>query len=350
MQQLIEIAQRAGLPEREAYTALITRTTEVLQNENPLYRPRDERNRPGGMVRLNDRPTILVPDLHARPWFLLQVLAYRPNLPRHASAEGSQEELPEHPTTAELLKRGELQMVCVGDGFHGESRAAQRWKKAFKEFSGKYHRHAAMDEEMRESLSLMEIVMQLKIMRPDSFHFLKGNHENILNEEGRGNHPFRKFAFEGEMVKEWVLQFYGEQFLNAFAEMEHEFPLLAADDTFMVSHAEPQRYFTREEVIRYRTYDDVVLGLTWTANDGAEEGSVNRMIADYCSRPEQARYFGGHRPVEGMYNLRAGDTYVQLHNPGTYSFALLQPGIPPDPDQDIRVINHDEEAVLRGEE
>ncbi|MFP4618261.1 MAG: hypothetical protein ACLFMZ_05400 [Spirochaetaceae bacterium] len=338
MQQLIEIAQRAGLPEREAYTALVHHTTEILRNEDPLYRPRDERNRPGGLLRLNDRPTILVPDLHARPWFLLQVLAYRP------------EGLPANPTTAELLKRGELQMVCVGDGFHGESRAAQRWKKAFKEFTGKYHRHAAMDEEMRESLSLMEIVMQLKVMRPDSFHFLKGNHENILNEEGRGNHPFRKFAFEGEMVKEWVLKFYGEEFLSSFAEMEHELPLLAADGTFMVSHAEPQRYFTREEVIRYRQYDDVVLGLTWTPNDGAEEGSVHRMIADYCSSPEQARYFGGHRPVEGTYGLRAEDRYVQLHNPETCSFALLQPGIPPDPGKDIRVISHDEEAVLRAED
>jgi hypothetical protein len=193
--------------------------------------------------------------------------------------------------------------------------------------------------------------MQLKIMRPDSFHFLKGNHENILNEEGRGNHPFRKFAFEGEMVKEWVLTFYGEEFIYAFAEMEHEFPLLAVDGTFMVSHAEPQRYFTHEEVIRYREYDDVVLGLTWTPNDGAEEGSVNRMIAAYCSLPDhQARYFGGHRPVRGKFNLRAEDKYVQLHNPGTYSFALLQPGIPPDPEQDIFVIPHDEEAVLRAEE
>src|SRR6056297_93323 len=333
MQQLIEIAQRAGLPEREAYTALIQQAIEVLQNEDPLYRPRDERNRPGGLLRLNHQPTIIIPDLHARPWFLLQVLAYRP---------GRQ---PDSTTVFELLRQGELQMICVGDGFHGESRAAQRWKKAFKEFTGKYHRHSAMDEEMRESLSLMEIVMQLKIMRPDSFHFLKGNHENILNEEGRGNHPFRKFAFEGEMVKEWVLKFYGEEFISAFAEMEHEFPLLAVDGTFMLSHAEPQRFFTPEEVIRYRKYDDVVLGLTWTPNDGAEEGSVERMISEYCSYPEQALYFGGHRPVQGTFNLRAGDKYVQLHNPGTYSIALVQPGILPDPRRDIIELPYDEELV-----
>ncbi len=405
MQQLIEIARRVGLPDAEAYTALINKTIDTLYTEDPLYRPYDEQNRPGGMIRLNDRPTLIIPDLHARPWFLLHVLAYQPvlksvenaesaeSLERVASAESIESESTESGenspdgyddgeeyaadadtdaldalregqrftsadavpaedgvTVGELLQRGEIQIVCVGDGFHAESRAAQRWKQAFKEFSGKYRRHNAMDEEMRESFGLMEIVMQLKTMFPESFHFLKGNHENILNEEGRGNHPFRKFAFEGEMVKEWVLKFYGEEFISSFAEMEHEFPLLAVDGTFMISHAEPQRYFTHEEVIRYRQYEDVVLGLTWTPNDGAEQGSVQRMIAEYCSHPDQARYFGGHRPVKGTYNLRADDKYIQLHNPGTYSFALVYPGRTPDPQQDIIEIPYDEEAVLHAAE
>ncbi len=379
MQQLIEIARRDGLPDKKAYTALIQRAREVLTTEDPLYRPRDERDRPGGLIRLNDRPTLIVPDLHARPWFLLHVLAYRPELDHRPAPENPVENgegegeaadeaeaatydepdladeplssnTSERPSVGELLQRGEIQLICVGDGFHAESRAAQRWKQAFKEFSTKFRKHAAMDEEMRESLGLMEIVMQLKIMRPDSFHFLKGNHENILNEEGRGNHPFRKFAYEGEMVKEWVLKFYGEEFISAFAEMEHEFPLLAVDGTFMVSHAEPQRFFTHEEVIRYREYEDVVLGLTWTPNDGAEEGSVERMISEYCSHPDEARYFGGHRPVQGTYNLRAGDKYIQLHNPGTYSFALVTPGITPDPQRDIIEIPYDEDAVLKAAE
>ncbi len=290
------------------------------------------------------------------------MLAHRPELGSRADSENAttdaaeeadeavSEQTAERPSVGELLQRGEIQLICVGDAFHAESRAAQRWKQAFKEFSTKYRKHASMDEEMRESLALMEIVMQLKIMRPDSFHFLKGNHENILNEEGRGNHPFRKFAYEGEMVKEWVLKFYGEEFLSAFAEMEHEFPLLAVDGTFMVSHAEPQRFFTHEEVIRYREYDDVVLGLTWTPNDGAEDGSVEQMISEYCSHPADARYFGGHRPVQGTFNLRAGDKYIQLHNPGTYSFALVVPGITPDPQQNIVEVSYDEDTVQKAAE
>jgi hypothetical protein len=328
MHHLLEIAQRQSLPERGAYETLITEVMQVLRSEDPLYRPRDEKDRPGGLLRLDERTTVIVPDLHGRMQFLIQVLAYQ--------LEGK--------TIGELLRDGSVQVICVGDGFHAEARAAERWKQAFKEFAGKYRHHAAMDEEMRESLGLMEMVMHLKIDHPASFHFLKGNHENILNEDGNGNRPFRKFAYEGEMVKEWVLHFYGEDFIAAYATFEHELPLLAADKTFMVSHAEPQRFFTREEVIRYREYDDVVYGLTWTPNDGAEEGSVEQMLGEYCSKPMNARYFGGHRPVQGEYSLRADGRYIQLHNPSTYSIAVVQPGEVPDPQQCIVVLPEDGEA------
>jgi hypothetical protein len=325
MRHLKDIAERASLPAGEAYLDLVNETIRVLRLEDPLYRPRDAEERPGGLLRLDERPTIVIPDLHGRTDFLLSVLSYAPGSYGGATVE-------------ELLKKGELQIICVGDGFHAEARAAERWQRAFKEFTGKYRRHAAMDEEMRESLGLMEIVMNLKITRPDGFHFLKGNHENILNEEGRGNHPFRKFAYEGEMVKEWVLKFYGEDFISTYAEFEHELPLIAADETFMISHAEPQRFFSPEEVIGFRDRAEVVLGLTWTANDAAEEGSVKAMIGEYCSRSEEALYFGGHRPVSGRYLLRAEDRYVQLHNPGAYGIALLTPGEAPEPDRDIVVI------------
>jgi hypothetical protein len=334
MKDLIAIAQRASLPDSGEYLALIVDVLEVLRTEDPLYRPRDEQDRAGGLIRLGDLPTIVVPDLHGRTWFLLHVLNHR---------IGGR-------SVAELLHGGEIQIVCVGDGFHAEARAVKRWQKAFKEFAGKYRRHAAMDEEMRENLGLMEMVMRLKIAFPSFFHFLKGNHENILNEEGRGNHPFRKFAYEGEMVKDWVFKFYGEEFIEQYAEFEHELPLVAADRTFMISHAEPMESYSREEVIRYREYDDVVLGLTWTPDGGAEDGSVEQMIAEFCSDGEQAVYFGGHRPVAGKYNLRAGDLYVQLHNPSTYSIAVLQPGVPVDLERDIAVLPRNDEAVIRDSE
>lgn len=323
MEEYARIARRSELPEAVNYLSLLAEVTGVLRDEDPEYRPRDEKNRPGGLILLRRLPTIILPDLHGRRDFLLRVLGFLP--PFSTSGE----------TVYELLQEERIQVICVGDGFHAEVRAAQRWQKAFREFTGKFSRHAAMDEEMAESLGLMEMVMKLKISFPGFFHFLKGNHENITNEEGRGNHPFRKFTFEGEMVKDWVLKFYGKDFLEIYADFEHELPLLASDGNFMVSHAEPERFFTREEIIRYREYDDVVLGLTWTPDEGAEEGSVAQMISAYCSEPDHAVYFGGHRPVQGRYNLRAENRYIQLHNPDGMIISLVDPEKIFDPDRDV---------------
>ena len=52
----------------------------------------------------------------------------------------------------------------------------------------------------------------------------------------------------------------------------------------------------------------------------------------------QALYFGGHRPVRGLYGTRASGRYVQIHNPDLHVVAVLYAGDPPDPDRDIRTI------------
>lgn len=98
------------------------------------------------------------------------------------------------------LSSGKLQVVCVGDGFHSESRAILRWKKALGEYTMDFIEHRAIDEEMSESLGVIIMVMKLKTAFPYFFHFLKGNHENIANENSADNRSFRKFVYEGAMV------------------------------------------------------------------------------------------------------------------------------------------------------
>jgi hypothetical protein len=334
------------LPSRKELSLLLEEVIPTLQQENQHYRPRDEKGRPGGLIQLSNAPVILVPDLHGRIDFLQQLLQWRPPLKRVSEGSmGPHSNTPPRaatmappagaPTTEELLSSGELQIVCVGDGLHSESRGYKRWQKALKEFIGSFSKHGAMDEEMGEGLGLMQLVMTLKRDHPANFHFLKGNHENILNREGQGDHAFRKFAFEGEMVRLYMETFYGEELLSRYAEFEQELPLVAADATFMVSHAEPARGFSREEVIGYRSRPDVTEGLTWTPNDGAQPGSVAAMINEFCSHPEKALYFGGHRVIPNRYTVRAQGRYIQFHNPLLHQIILLRPGEIPDPDQDI---------------
>jgi hypothetical protein len=308
----------------------VLRGEEALLRESPEIRPPNHFGAPGGLIQLRqDLPTVVVPDLHARMDFLASVLAFRP--------QGG-------PRVLDRLGEGSIQVVCVGDGFHAEGRALQRWQSALDEFKHGYRRHEAMDAEMRESLGLMEMVMELKTAWPEGFHFLKGNHENIANEQGDGNYPFYKFANEGLMVQVYMQEFYGDEILEAHARFEKALPLLAVGRNFLVSHAEPAGFFSREEVLEYRLLPEVVYGLTWTDNGEAEDDSVGEMLAHYlgADEAEGAYYFGGHRPVRGCFALRAGGRYVQIHNPDSFVVALLPSEGEIDLERDIQVIENAE--------
>jgi hypothetical protein len=309
--KLGSIFRRDRPPEPSLYGESIAGALEALENESPRQRPADDSGRPGGMVFLDPGlPTIVVPDLHARMDFFLAVLGY---------------EMKEGCRALDLLEAGELQVVCLGDGVHAEGRAARRWLAAQEEFMEEFKSHDNMDEEMRESLGVMEMVMEVKRAYPSRFHFLKGNHENITNESGGGNLPFRKFALEGMMVLSYMQQFYGSLVLGQYARMEKDLPLLAIGSGFLLSHAEPAQFYPPRRIIGYRNDPEVVAGLTWTDNDEAEEGSVESMLRYYLGEEaaQAGFYLGGHRPAMGSYRLRAGGRYVQIHDPERFVIARL---------------------------
>lgn len=328
-----EIFQRKPPPQTDDYLRVVDRANEILEHENEEIRPYDASGMPGGIVYLKRTiPTIIVPDIHARIDFFLSIMLNR-------DLQGS--------STLEKLAQDLAQVVCVGDGFHAERRAAARWDQAFEEFRGGYKKHKHMDEEMRESLGVMEMVMEVKSAFPDNFHFLKGNHENIANEQGEGNYPFRKYAYEGHMVLEYVEKFYGEDFLDSYYTFEKNLPLLAVGKNFLVSHCEPMTFFDREMVIEYRSHPEVVEGLTWTDNGAAEKGSVIRMVEHYIDPEyrERSSYFGGHRPVRELYNQRAGGMYVQIHNPDKFIIAFIQEDKDIDLSEDIIEIEKSREIT-----
>jgi len=311
---------RGGLLPPQDYVSLLEQVNGTLETESSEVRPRDRRGLPGGLVQL--RPaveTLLVPDLHGRADFLLTVL------------------LSQEWNALARLQEGRLQVVCVGDGFHGEARAYRRWQQAHSEWQTGWQHHAAMDEEMAESLCVMETVMRVKLAAGGFFHFLKGNHENIANELGGGNYPFVKFVEEGEMVASYVRHFLGAEFMQSYYRFEKNLPLLAAGSDFLVSHAEPIHAFSREEVVEYREREDVVAGLTWTDNDRALKGSARGMLVDLlgAERAGRSYYFGGHRPVSGLYHARAGGRFIQFHNPARQVVVRLEPGRPIDPQRDV---------------
>ncbi len=317
------IFERTTPPQGGDYLELVSHVNGILNAEEATYRPRSSTGSPGGLIYLRaDLPVLIVPDLHARMDFFMQIFQFR--------YDGSK-------TVFEGIASERLQVLCVGDGFHSERRAAERWRGAFEEFRSGYKKHYQMDDEMRESLGLMEMVMQAKIHYPGLFHFLKGNHENITNEEGEGNYPFGKFAYEGEMVLAYITKFYGKKLLQAYSRFEKSLPLLAVGQNFLVSHAEPLAYYPRELIIDCYANPQVIYGLTWTADDEAQEGSVQKMLESYLSNPwkEGAYYFGGHRTIKERYNLRAKGRYVQIHNPQKHIVVLIHQDRSIDLERDI---------------
>jgi len=318
---MVTAFQRRVPPPAEGYAALVEAAAASLSAEPPSIRPADSRGLPGGLVRLDPGlPTIVVPDLHARTGFILSVLGCR---------------LPGGGTIRDALAAGQLQVLCLGDGFHAEARAIDRWKVAYAEYQGGFRDHAAMDEEMTESMALMEMVMLSKLWFPRHFHFLKGNHENVLNEEGNGNHPFRKFVLEGDMVRTWMEMSYGRDFMERYAAFEHSLPLFAVGGRFLASHAEPERPYSEEELIDALSLPEVTLGLTWTDNGAADPDSVRDLLARFLPDVGRPRYFTGHRTVPGLYRERSDGAHLQIHNPAKYVVAWAMPDRDVDPALDI---------------
>ena len=220
-------------------------------------------------------------------------------------------------------------------------RGYERWIAAYKDWSMDVYAGQPMQEEMKENISTLMIIMELKNNFTENFHFLKGNHENIFNESCHGNLAFRKFVQEGSMCCDFIRQVYGDVILHLISLWEKALPVCALFYDFAVSHAEPACCFSRKQIVDYHKNDDVVLGLTWTANDAAEKGSVKKLFKNLnpSAKRSGVLWFGGHRPVkDGKYLLRQDGTYLQLHNPNEMNVAIVVPEKKFNPEIDIKSV------------
>lgn len=310
------------LPGHDYLFSLADSAASTLESENCSYRPSGISKPVGGLLDFSEEeklPLIIVPDLHARAYFLRNILNFL--LPEDfvsTEIDGKKERL----TVYEALEGDRIRIVFVGDLLHSELRCRLRWMEALAEFQAGIFDGRAMTEEMAEGLTLLSMVMELKVSFPKNVHILKGNHENIMNDRSPGDYPFRKFANEGEMVKEFMSQVYGDDVLMVISCFEKNLPLAAVFPDCIISHAEPKRAFSKLDIINGMEEDEVILGLSWTENNAAKEGSVQEML-ETLTGSTSSLYFGGHRPIQGNYSLRQNGKYVQLHNPDRQNIALV---------------------------
>ena len=331
------------LPSYEFIFSLAQKACEVLAGENPAYRPLNCIGEPGSLLELykpkNDSgderclPAVIIPDIHARPDFLKNILNC---------------ELPALKLTVQqALEKKLIDVICVGDAVHTELYSA-RWKLISVEFEAGIFTGHYMQDEMIVNLSTLCGLMCLKILYPENFHFLKGNHENILNCNLGGDYSFCKYADEGEMVKLFMQEEYDEQLLNLISKYENLLPLAAYGKNYVVSHAEPAEPFTREQLIDAKFDDSIVEGLIWTRNGQVKKQTVEPILNELLGKTQakKAFYFSGHRPVKENYALRQDDKLVQIHNPRRQNIVLVKPDKKFDFEKDIidtREVKEDEQ-------
>lgn len=314
---LVNFLKADGLPFYDSLFSLCNGTITVLENESSSYRPMNSKGVAGGLLDFAAKeferlPLVIVPDLHARGYFLMHVLDYS------CPALGGLSVL-------ELLEAGKIRVVCVGDIFHSEGRCRDRWKRAWKKYYMDEFECDEMVDEMVENLSLLKMVFTLKTLFPENFHVLKGNHENINNDSENGNFGFRKFADEGNMVYDFMASHYDEALIHLVSCFEKALPLCAVFPECVITHAEPLYTYDRREIIEKMS--EVTEGLTWTANDNAEEGSVVSTMRNLygAAYSDDILWFAGHRPVPNKYLLRQGGRFVQIHNPNEENVVIIMP-------------------------
>lgn len=333
------------LPSYGSLLSLLDSVVSVFESESPSYRPLAQNKKPGGLLDfvsgINHQkiPVVVVPDLHGREKFVIDILKY--HFPDDICDGFSSIENCAGLSVLECLEKGFLYVCCVGDIFHSEARGRERWIKAFDEYSHGNLVNDFMKEEMKENLSLLEMLLVLKSTFASHFHILKGNHENVLNEmnvKPFGNVPFRKFCDEGNMVADFLQNFYDDLILHEISCFEKSLPVCAVFDSCIVSHAEPASAYTRKEIINYHENEStVVFGLTWTQNGKAEEGSIEKTMRNLVGAKKALDYvwLGGHRPVLGKFASRQNGKYIQIHNPEEENIALVLPEKKFDPEKSI---------------
>lgn len=323
--RLEAIRSRENLPDTDGFSSLVESAEQAMELTDPGLRPRNTAGDAGGLLCFSgDIPTILVPDLHARRDFFFNMLLFR------FSGDS---------TVLECLEQGSVRVVCVGDAFHSEQRYRFRWLTAFEEFRTGNLDGPSLTAEIADSMGLMEMIMECIAAFPERFFFLKGNHENILNTDKNGNHPFRKYADEGEMFYQFFLHRFGKMFTRRYARFEEALPLCGVGERFMVSHAEPRSFHNADSIINARLDPQTVEDFTWTGNGDSEEGTVESMLDAFLPHVPDALYFGGHRPVDASYSLRASNRYVQIHDPSSGQIACVPSDRPFDFTTDMRSVN-----------
>lgn len=316
-EMLSEFAMRDDLERPETYRAALDAVLEALSHED-------------GLIQLQDLPTIVIPDLHARRGMLIAILRYHIEEGPYAGRQ-----------VFELLQEGLVNVVCVGDIVHSEERSDWVINN-----DGEWTVEL-LDKEMVRSLGAAAMIMYLKLQFPENFHCLRGNHDDMAGELAE---DFRKFVGlkyendelvfvdgrpvlttdkgESKIVRDWVLtrEGWGQPFLQAWSQFDRGLPLFARGTYYVISHTLPQIPLSEADIRDKKRPREVTLELT--SRRGENRMAIVGTLEHLGIKDSVIRWLYGHTSVPtekngGKYEENLDGLLIRLNNPKNYVFAYL---------------------------
>lgn len=193
------------LPRGEAL-ALLERVNALMEQEP--YRLQTDDGRPGGLVRLPGRLVpIFVGDLHACIDNLLVILT------QNGFLEG--------------LMEGSAALIIVGDAVHPDV--------------------PGHEEEMDQSMLLMDLIFRLKLRFPERVFYLRGNHDDFAEDISKGGVP------QGLLWERALHDQRGPRYRDAMQRLYDLLPYVIVSSRFIACHAgAPTMKASRKDLIHVR--------------------------------------------------------------------------------------------------
>lgn len=238
----------------EAYSLLVHVNT-IIANE--VYRCHNHEGKPGALVEIpDDKHPIILGDIHTNLDNLINILSENHFM--------------------DSLLNDKACLIILGDAAHCE-------------FDGQ-------EGEMDSSLLIMDFIFRLKVLLPNNFFYLRGNHDSFSPQ-------IRKAGInQGALWKKKVVDTRGKKYLKAMQDFYTQLPMVAIGKDFITCHAGPTKNpISREELINLREGDTQYHELLWTRVKSARQpaGYVAATVKNFrrgLDYQEAVSFIVGHTP------------------------------------------------------
>jgi len=260
------------LPRDEAL--LLIEAVNLLLHEE-IYRPRDSRGLPGGLLELPHTVTpILVADLHAQVDNLLTVLSQNAFL--------------------EAIEEGSAVLVILGDAVHSEVDGQLR--------------------EMAGSMLLMDLIFRLKLRFPKQVFYVRGNHDSFSEDIAKDGIP------QGLLWAKELSERRGTAYLKAMGEFYRLLSYVVVSEDFIACHAAaPKTKVSREMLVQIHDHPGLILELInnrlYRANrpQGYNRRDVKRFRRALQVEPGTP-FIVGHTPIDREQTLWLNVDAIRNHH------------------------------------